>query len=53
VIVPTKFFVNQVLWGERDQMIVATKFPREQVPKGKMNFLRGTLPLRRMGLKLP
>jgi hypothetical protein len=50
VIVPTEFFVEQVLWGERDQLIAATKFPREQVPKGKMNFLKGTLPLRRMGL---
>jgi len=53
VIVPTKFFVEQVLWGERDQLIAATKFPREQVPKGKMNVFWGTLPSRRMGLNCP
>jgi hypothetical protein len=37
------------LGEERDQMIATTKFPREKVPKGKMNFLRGTLPLRKKG----
>jgi hypothetical protein len=53
VIVPTEFFVEQLLWGERDQLIAATKFPSEQVPKGTMNFLKGTLPSRRMGLNCP
>jgi hypothetical protein len=33
-------------------MIAATKLLREQVPKGKMNFLWGTLPSRRIGLNM-